>query len=391
MRRTIVFLEQQSWLGGAQRVLEATLNSIGPDYERIVALPERGPFRSALEERNIETMEMAIGNYRPGRKSVLEMAGFLWRSVYCGLKLAAFIRRRRVALIYVNGPRCLPAGVLAMWLTRRPAIFHLHLILTRKLETILVTQLARHVSRIVACSEAAAASLLARDPRLLAKTQILYNPLVRRDAQSSPSPHIPGRGRSDRFTIGIVGRITETKGHHLLLRALAQLPLELRGRILLVIVGSEAPDCPSDLQYRQQLRADSLREGLEHQIVWTGYLPDPSPWYSSMDILVQPSTDEALGITVLEALDRGIPVIASRTGGIPEIVRDGVNGLLVAPGDVLALRHALEFFLQDSNLRMRLVGGAGLGVDRRFSIDTYSSKIRVLIGQTCPLPSPAEP
>jgi glycosyltransferase involved in cell wall biosynthesis len=225
----------------------------------------------------------------------------------------------------------------------------------------------------------------------LAKTQILYNPLVRRDAQSSPSPHIPGRGRSDRFTIGIVGRITETKGHHLLLRALAQLPLELRGRIQLVIVGSEAPDCPSDLQYRQQLRADSLREGLEHQIVWTGYLPDPSPWYSSMDILVQPSTDEALGITVLEALDRGIPVIASRTGGIPEIVRDGVNGLLVAPGDVLALRHALEFFLQDSNLRMRLVGGAGLGVDRRFSIDTYSSKIRVLIGQTCPLPSPAEP
>jgi glycosyltransferase involved in cell wall biosynthesis len=372
-------------------VLEATLHSIGADYERIVAFPERGPFRSTLEERNIETMEMAIGTYRPGRKSVLEMAGFLWRSMYCGLKLAAFVRRRRVALIYVNGPRCLPAGVLAMWLTRRPAIFHLHLILTRRLETILVTHLARRVSRIVACSEAAAAPLLARDPRLLSKTQILYNPLAHRDDHTRPSPQRAGQRRSDRFTIGIVGRITERKGHHLLLRALAQLPVELRRRLQLVIVGSEAPGCPSDLQYRQQLRAESLREGLEHQIVWTGYLPDPSPWYSSMDVLVQPSTGEALGITVLEALDRGIPVIASRTGGIPEIVREGANSLLFPAGDVLALRRALELFLQDSDLRMRLARGASLGVDRRFSIDTYSSGIRTLIGQICPLPSPAEP
>ena len=54
-------------------------------------------------------------------------------------------------------------------------------------------------------------------------------------------------------------------------------------------------------------------------------------------------------------------------------------------------RRALELFLQDSDVRMRLARGASLGVDRRFSIDTYSSGIRTLIGQICPLPSPAEP
>jgi hypothetical protein len=127
MRRSVVFLEQQSWVGGAQRVLEATLDSIGADYERIVAFPDRGPFRSALEKRDIETMELPIGDYRPGRKSSTEKILFAWRSLCCGLKLAAFIRRRRVSLVYINGPRCMPAGVLAAWLTRRPAIFHLHL------------------------------------------------------------------------------------------------------------------------------------------------------------------------------------------------------------------------------------------------------------------------
>ena len=63
MRTSVVFLEQQSWVGGAQRVLEAALNSIGPEYERIVTFPDRGPFRSALEERDIETMDLPIARY----------------------------------------------------------------------------------------------------------------------------------------------------------------------------------------------------------------------------------------------------------------------------------------------------------------------------------------
>jgi glycosyltransferase involved in cell wall biosynthesis len=386
MRRSVVFLEQQSWLGGAQRVLEAALDSIGTEYEPIVAFPGRGPFRSALEDRNIETIDLPVGTYRPGKKSPFEMAVFALRSMYSGMKLAAFVRKRRVGLVYVNGPRCLPAGVLAAWLTRRPAIFHLHLILDRKLEVALVRRLARRVTRILVCSEAVANALLDGDRRLAAKTQIVYNPLLPSSnngiaRQSAPmiSP------RQDRFTIGVVGRITEKKGHHLVLRAVARLAPAIRNRVQLLIVGSEAPGCEADLQYAQRLRAETARQGLEQQVLWAGYRPDPSPCYASMDVLVHPSTAEAMGIVVLEALDRGIPVIAARTGGIPEVVRDGVNGLLVPAGDEGALSQALTLFFENDRVREQLQRGACCGIDRRFSMETFSSRIRMTIGQICPV------
>jgi glycosyltransferase involved in cell wall biosynthesis len=381
--RTVVFLEQQSWLGGAQRVLDATLRSIDPEYEPIVAFPDRGPFRSTLEDRKIETLNLPVGSYRPGKKSSAEMAAFAWRSVYCGLKLAAFIRRRQVALVYVNGPRCLPAGVLAAWLTRRPAIFHLHLVLTRKLELFLVKRLARKVSRILACSEAAANPLLDHDRRLSSKMQILYNPVLQ-SHDTREYRHVPMSER-DLCTIGIVGRITEKKGHHLLLRAVGKLPRELRDKIRLLVVGSEAPGCESDHHYAELLRTEAAERHLEGRIVWAGYQSDPSRCYASMDLLVHPAADEALGIVVLEALDRGIPVIAARAGGIPEVIRDGFNGLLVPANDEFALGHALELFLQNRGVREQLQHGARCGIDRRFSIETFSSKIRTTINQICPL------
>ena len=383
MRRTILFLEQQSWLGGAQRVLEATLDSIDGVYNAIVSFPEPGSFRAALERRQIETIDLPIGSYAPGRKSLLQKAAFVWRSVYCGLKLAAFIRRKRIALIYINGPRCLPAGVLAAWLTARPTIFHLHLILERRLDLYLARLCSRRVSRIVACSEAAAGSLLGNDARLTPTTQVLYNPLRR-----SAEPGVVSVRRSDardgRITVGVVGRITERKGHHLLLQAVGQLPAHLRDRIQLLVVGATAPGCASDLRYARYLSNEAARLGLQNQIVWTGHQTELASHYASMDVMVHPALAEAMCIAILEALDSGIPVIASRTGGIPEVVEDGFNGLLVSVEDRNALVEALTLFLTNDEIRARLRTGARQGVDQRFSMEVFSSKIRATIGELCP-------
>jgi glycogen(starch) synthase len=98
-----------------------------------------------------------------------------------------------------------------------------------------------------------------------------------------------------------------------------------------------------------------------------------------MDVLLHPSWDEALGLTILEALQRGIPVIASRTGGIPEIIRDESNGLLVFPEDDDALVRSLERFIEDQALRDRLRAGARAGLDGRFSPEVFRPAIRDLI------------
>jgi len=383
MKRTILFLEQQSWRGGAQRVLEATLEALDGAYTCVVAFPDRGLFRAGLELGGVETIDLPIGAYSTGRKSALEMVAFAWRSLYCGFKLARFVRRRGVGLIYINGPRCLPAGVLASWLTGLPTVFHLHLILERRPDVLLATHLSRRVSRIVACSRAAAAALLVRDGRLLAKTQVLYNPLRRQSATPVVPVHM-GVARGGRVTLGMVGRITESKGHHLLLQAVSRLPSNLRDQIQLLIVGAAAPGCGSDLRYERFLKDEALRLGLAERIHWAGYQSEPGAYYAAMDVLVHPALAEAMGIAILEALDRGVPIIGARTGGIPELVQEGVNGLLVSLHDQNALSEAITTFLSDSAVRDRLRNGARQGVDRRFSMEVFSSGIRATIGELCP-------
>ena len=382
MRQTIIFLEQQSWLGGAQRVLESTLDSVADEFDRIVAFPDRGPFRSALEKKNVVTIDLPIGNYAPGAKSILEMVAFAWRSLLCAVRLATVIRRKRVALVYINGPRLLPAGVLAAWLTGRPTIFHLHLVLERRLEIMLVTRLARRVSRILACSHAAAASLLAGAPWLSAKTRVVYNPLRLLRRPHEAVGHVAMLHR-DQFTVGVVGRITENKGQHLLLQAVSRLPADLREKVRLLIVGSEAPGCEPDRLYAERLRAEAVRYGLEGRIVWAGHQPDPGSSYASMDVLVHPALSEAMGLVILEALAWGIPVIASRTGGTPEVVRDGINGLLVSLENESELSMALALFLSSREVRERLKAGASQGLDSRFSMETFSSGIRAAIRRLC--------
>jgi len=260
----------------------------------------------------------------------------------------------------------------------------LHLILSRRLEAELAAWLSQRVSRILACSQAAATSLVDRAPLLSAKTRVLYNPLPHANFDPKSDRTRTKRGDSDRFTLGVVGRITETKGHHLLLQALAELPSELREKIRLIVVGAPGPGCEPDARYAATLRADAVRLGLDHQIHWAGYLDDPGASYVLMDVLIHPALAEAMCIVILEALDRGIPVIAARTGGIPEVVQDGVNGLLISPDDPGALTAALTVFLEDGEIRERLKAGACCSLDSRFSMEVFSSNMRAAIGELCP-------
>jgi glycosyltransferase involved in cell wall biosynthesis len=181
----------------------------------------------------------------------------------------------------------------------------------------------------------------------------------------------------------MVGRITEAKGHDLLLNAVGKLPLALRNRMRIVIVGVPAPGCADDQRYARRLERSAKEFGLQERILWAGYQEDLSAYYALMDVLVLPSSREALGLVILEALQRGIPVIASRTGGIPEIIHDESNGLLISPEDEDALARGLERFIADPALRHRLQAGARAGLDSRFSLQTFSPAIRGLVAQLC--------
>lgn len=375
-KRRVLVLEQQSYRGGAQRVLEVVLDALREQIDPIVAFPESGPFLEDLRKQGIETLTFALGRYHSGRKSAADLASFLPRSLYGALELARTILRRQVDLVYINGPRCLLAGAWAARITRRPSLFCLHNTLSGRPEVTLAAHASSLVSRIVACSRATAAPLLLVKPALAGKMEVLYPP-VRHLAAGPQTPRRSG------FVVGMVGRITKGKGHHVLLDALTK--LDAAAGVRLVIVGAPAPGNPEDARYLRELRSVAARSGLHRRIDWTGYQADPRPYYGAMDALAVPSVcEEGMPVVALEAFQRGIPVIASRTGGIPELIRDGVNGLLVAPRNPAELALAMGSLQHSPALCARLGAAARASVDARFSPASYCSALGKIISDLCP-------
>lgn len=382
----ILFLEQQTTRAGGQRVLDEVLRALEPEFAPLVAFPGDGPYVDELRRRSIETLTYPLGRYRSGAKSLADMLAFPLRSAYCACQLARIIRQRDVRLVYINGPRTLVTGVLAARLTGRPSLFHLHMTMTRRTDLFVATRAAQRATRIIACSQTAAAALIEQARHLEPKTQVIYSP-VRQPVHPSPegaAVEAARRRSGGAAVLGLVGRITPGKGHHVLLEAAAR--LAARGRdVELVIVGAPDPNCAEDEAYLARLRSLARARGLESQVRWTGYQTDPDPYYRTFDVLVMPSVvREGLGLVALEAMQWGVPVVGSRLGGILEIVKDGVNGLLFASGDSTALAETLDRLLRDSGWRARLAAGARVSVDERFSIETFRDRIREVLFGLCP-------
>ncbi|MFZ0699050.1 MAG: glycosyltransferase family 4 protein [Thermoplasmata archaeon] len=157
-----------------------------------------------------------------------------------------------------------------------------------------------------------------------------------------------------------VGRIdTEQKGLEDLLRAIAELGRATE--VSLRVVGEDWGAAPT-------LRILSRRLGIESVVVWTGVVSPAAlrEEYASADLFVLPSRFEPFGIVLLEAMASGLPVIATRVGGIPEVVTDGRTGVLVPPRDPSALAAALGRLANDSELRTHM-GNEGRARAMEFS------------------------
>jgi glycosyltransferase involved in cell wall biosynthesis len=157
-----------------------------------------------------------------------------------------------------------------------------------------------------------------------------------------------------------VGRLEEQKGMDVLLEAVAS----LAGRGLDFVVA-----VAGDGSWRERLERTATGAGIESRVRWMGRVPDPGPLMLAADVFVLPSRWEGLPLTLLEAMARGRAVVASSVGGIPEVVADGENGVLVPAGDAGALASALERIIESPALRQKLGEGARESVERGYTWD----------------------
>lgn len=165
------------------------------------------------------------------------------------------------------------------------------------------------------------------------------------------------------YLIGTVGRLTAVKGHEFLLRV-ASLPRGSSRSVQYLIVG--------DGPLMSTLRALAVHLGIEKQVLFLGHREDIYDLIHSMDAFVLPSLHEGIPMVLLEALALSRPVVASRVGGIPEVIEHGVSGLLVEPGDPTALHGALNKLMQDQSYADRL-GQCG----RKMVEQEYSATLMV--------------
>ena len=165
------------------------------------------------------------------------------------------------------------------------------------------------------------------------------------------------RSRSDTpFDVGIVGRIDQVKGHEVLLRALACLRHLPRLRVHVFGTGPLEAHC----------RRMAAEGKLSDVVRFHGFDPAIHERMASLDLLVMPSLHEGLPYVLLEAMSLRVPIVASRVGGLREVLDDG-SGMLVPPGDPYALATAIERLYDDRELRARLAARAHETVRQRFA------------------------
>ncbi len=156
--------------------------------------------------------------------------------------------------------------------------------------------------------------------------------------------------------VGLVGRLQPWKGQDRLLEA--QALLRERGQaVQTLIVGGDSWGLSPE--YAASLPRLAARLGLEGTVTLTGEVPDAGPYVERMDILVNASDPEPFGIVLLEAMARGVAVMAVDSGGPGEFIDDGRTGVLARSGDPEALADALEPLLRDGTLRERIARAGG--------------------------------
>jgi glycosyltransferase involved in cell wall biosynthesis len=302
-------------------------------------------------------------------------------------RLANIVRTEGYRIVHTHTARSAVVGCLVSWRTGVPMVHHVHSPTTcdtthrlRNWMNCLAERLAlRRAKAVIAVSEAVGRYVREQGFGV----HVVPNGVPRRSA-------VPPRDPAKRdWTLGMIALFRPRKGLEVLLEALA----ELRNRglpVRLRAVGSfETPE------YEAHIKRLASQLLLDSAVDWVGFARDIDREMARMDLFVLPSLfGEGLPMVVLEAMSAGLPVVASAVSGVPEAIRDGVEGLLVEPSRPAALADAIARFVTGDVSWQALSSGALLRHAECFSDERMASEVaRVydwVLGGSSPSAGPAD-
>ncbi|MBK8165509.1 MAG: glycosyltransferase family 4 protein [bacterium] len=282
-------------------------------------------------------------------------------------RLAAWLRRERVAILHAHNPRDWFIAAAATVGTGTVCVGSRHL-LRPVAHVALKRSFLQRLGAMIAVSDAvrvSAAGLVVPE-RLVTvpngielETEEQAGPALRRELGLAPRQPV----------VGCVARLSPEKGLGDLLQAVSL----LRGRwpqLALILVG----EAPAGSGHADDLRRRAAGLGLEDRVHFCGYRRSAADLCAAFDVHVTSSLAEPCGLATLEAMARGRPVVATASGGSPELVDDGVEGFLVPPGDPVRLAARLDCLLDSEGLRREMGRRGRARVERDFGLDLMAER-----------------
>ena len=322
----------------------------------------------------------------------IEMKGrFDLRAVW---RLVKVIRQGGYQVLHSHGPRSALIAALASKWTGIPMVHHVHSPTTRdttnrlrcRLNAIVERLAFRQAKTLVAVSESLGRYLADRGVAA-EKIQVVPNGVPHsrnandqeangREANNQETVNVeqnepasePTAGRA--FTLGVVALFRPRKGLEVLLESLAELRRQGFDVRLRAVGGFETQE------YESEIKALCSRLGVESLVEWVGFTRDVESEMRRFDLFVLPSLfGEGMPMVVLEAMAQGLPVVATAVEGVPEVVRDGREGVVVAPGDASALAAGIARILDGSVDAAELGRNALKRHDEKFSAKAMAEAV----------------
>ncbi len=314
---------------------------------------------------------------------VLESAGIRWlviptlireirplKDLLAFWTLVRLFRRERPAIVHTHTSKAGVLGRLAAWWCGVPAIVHTphgHVFyghfnaLWSRVFVLVERMLARVTTRLIALTEAERDDHLEEgvgraDQFVVIPSGIDLERFRSVDRIRNQRP-VWFPCPSDSFVVGSVGWLTPVKGHRFLIEAAARLKPSFPN-LHVVLIGNGG--------LRAELSVLVQRRGLHDSVHFLGERDDVEVCLAAMDLFVLPSLNEGMGRALVEAMAAGLPVIASRVGGVPALIEHGRTGLLVPPGDPDALAEAIRQVLDRPDWARRMGQAASQRIGRTF-------------------------
>jgi glycosyltransferase involved in cell wall biosynthesis len=363
-------------MGGGEMALLNLLETLDRrQFSPMVLLFSEGPLAAKLRssvETHVIPLDSAIANTRKdtlGAGRLLSF-GILWQLVRFVLHISRFIRQQNIDLVHTNSLKSDIIGGVSARIAGKPVIWHVR-------DRISADYLPKPA--------VAAFRLLASfiPTHVIAVSQAVMHTLGRKETTGSARkatvvldgiklPVRPAHLTGEYPAIGLIGRISPWKGQHIFLRA-AALVHELHPDARFRIIGAALF---GEHEYEQGLHTLAAELRLQDAVEFTGFRSDIPECITRLDIVVHASTTgEPFGQVILEGMAAGKAVVATAGGGVPEIIENGINGLLVPMNDVPAMANAICSLL-DNPERARDMGSKGRDrVERVFKIERVAQDV----------------